>query len=112
MSTPTTPQQTPYYAVIFTSTRRELPDDGYGDAAAHMLELAAKQPGYLGVDSARSADGFGITVSYWADEEAIGDWRRDVEHTTIRAQGRDQWYQTFSVHVCKVERAYGFTRKD
>jgi len=28
-------------------------------------------PGYLGVESVRGDDGFGITVSYWSTEEAI-----------------------------------------
>ena len=58
----------PYYAVIFTSERTET-GDGYADTTARMLELAAAQPGYLGVESAR--DGLGITVSYWASLEAI-----------------------------------------
>jgi heme-degrading monooxygenase HmoA len=110
--TPTAPQDPPYFAVIFTSLRRSQPDDGYGETADRMLELAAKQPGYLGVDSARDESGLGITVSYWADEESIANWRRDVEHTLARAAGRDRWYQTFAVHVAKVERAYGFVRND
>ena len=42
--------QPPYYAVIFTS-RRTVGDDGYGAAADRMVELAAMQPGYLGVDT-------------------------------------------------------------
>jgi heme-degrading monooxygenase HmoA len=112
MTVPTPPQPIPYYAVIFTSVRRIQPDDGYGPTADRMLELAAKQPGYLGVDTARDASGLGITVSYWTDEDSIANWRRDLEHTAAREHGRDQWYQTFSVHVCKVQRAYDFTHRD
>ena len=48
----------PYYAVIFTSLRTEG-DQGYGAMAERMVELAAQQPGFLGVESAR--DGLGIT---------------------------------------------------
>ena len=51
----------PYYAVIFTSVRTEI-DDGYADMTARMLNLAQKQPGFLGVESVR--DQLGITVSY------------------------------------------------
>jgi hypothetical protein len=54
----------PYYAVIFTSLRTEG-DRGYGHMAGRMVELAAQQPGFLGVESARTTDGLGITVSYW-----------------------------------------------
>lgn len=96
----------PYYAVIFTS-RRTPADNGYGAAADRMAELAARQPGYLGVESVRDADGVGITVSYWDSEEAIANWRRDLEHTAARERGRTEWYEHYELRVAKVERAYG-----
>jgi heme-degrading monooxygenase HmoA len=96
----------PYYAVIFTSKR--MPDDnGYAEAAEHMAGLAAQQPGYLGVESVRDADGVGITVSYWESEEAIAGWRRDLEHAATRERGRNEWYEHYEVRVAKIERAYG-----
>jgi hypothetical protein len=51
----------PYYAVIFTSTRTAV-DEGYGAMADRMVELASQQPGFLGVESTRGADGLGIRV--------------------------------------------------
>ena len=65
----------PYYAVIFSSRRSTQDDAGYADASQRMLELAAQQSGFLGVESSRDAEGFGITVSYWADEAAIAGWK-------------------------------------
>ena len=73
----------PYYAVIFTSLRT-AGDDGYGATADRMVELAAGQPGYLGVETVRDADGLGITVSYWESEAAIAAWRRPAEHVVAR----------------------------
>jgi heme-degrading monooxygenase HmoA len=96
----------PYYAVIFTSRRKEWDPDGYAEAAQRMLELAAKQPGFLGVDSARGANGMGITVSYWRDEASIAAWKRQTDHAAIRIRGRKLWYSHFEVRVAKVERAY------
>lgn len=75
--------------------------------ADRMVELAAKQPGFLGVESARGADGFGITVSYWASEAAIAAWKANAEHRVARLGGRNTWYQHFEVRVARVERAYG-----
>lgn len=70
-----------------------------------MVELASKQPGFLGVESARQE--IGITVSYWASQEAIAAWKEDITH--LQAQGRaKEWYQTFRVRVCRVKREYGF----
>ena len=98
----------PYYAVIFTSTRT-AGDNGYGETADRMVELAATMPGFLGIDSARGADGLGITVSYWRDEASIAHWRKNAEHIAARKLGREAWYEHFEVRVAKVERAYGST---
>jgi heme-degrading monooxygenase HmoA len=73
-----------------------------------MEELATKMPGFLGIDSARGADGVGITVSYWASEAAIAAWREQAEHRLTQAMGRAKWYEYFTLRVCRVERAYGF----
>lgn len=96
----------PYFAVIFTS-QRTAADEGYGHMAERMVALAAQQPGFLGVESVRGADGLGITVSYWVSEEAILAWRNDAERSLAREQGRKSWYGQFQVRVAKVERAYG-----
>ena len=93
----------PYYAVIFTSLRTEV-DDGYGAMAARMLELAATQPGFLGVESAR--DGVGITVSYWSDLESIRLWKQNAEHLDAQRLGHQKWYSAFKTRVAKVERDY------
>ena len=105
----TTPEP-PYYAVIFASIRTPQDGEGYGAAADRMAQLAAEQPGYLGVDAVRAANGVGITVSYWASEADIVAWRRNAEHTIVREQGRTSWYQEYELRVAKVERAYGFKR--
>lgn len=95
----------PYFAVIFTSHRTDG-DNGYSVMAERMAELAAQQDGYLGAESARDADGFGVTVSYWATEDSIKRWKANVEHLAAQSQGKSNWYQRFKVRVSKVERAY------
>ncbi len=95
----------PYYAVIFSSYRTGV-DNGYAAMAQKMEELAATQPGYLGIESAR--DGLGITISYWQSLEAIQNWKRNTEHQLAQTNGRKQWYSKFKVRICLVERDYGF----
>lgn len=101
----TTPKP-PYYAVIFSSLRSSDDAAGYNAAAERMTTLASAQPGYLGVESTRGDDGFGITVSYWESEVAIRNWKINAEHADARLQGRSQWYAHFELRVAKVERAY------
>jgi len=94
----------PYYAVIFSSHRTEG-DNGYAKMAERMVELASKQPGFLGIESVRND--LGITVSYWENLEAISNWKRNVEHREAQRLGHQQWYSKFCVRVAKVEREYG-----
>lgn len=97
----------PYYAVIFPSQRPDGdPDDGYAEMAGRMVELARQQDGYLGHESVREADGRGVTISYWRDEDAIRAWRAHPEHVEARRRGRDRWYEDWAIRVCRVERAY------
>ena len=97
----------PYHAVIFTSTRTDA-DRGYGAVADRMVELATRQPGFLGVESVRDpATGLGITVSYWTGEDAIRAWREDAEHRVAQETGKAVWYSDYQMRIAKVERAYG-----
>ena len=99
----------PYYAVVFTTTRTEG-DKGYAAMAQYMEKLAAQQPGYLGIESARDPQTReGITVSYWQSLDAIKNWRDNAEHSMAREQGREKWYANYKLRVCKVERDYGFS---
>lgn len=96
----------PYYAVIFSSQRTEG-DRGYVHMAERMMELAARQPGFLGAETVRGADGFGITVSYWSSEEAIIAWKAHAEHKPVQETGKRVWYADYQLRIAKVERAYG-----
>lgn len=96
----------PYYTVIFTSLRSDG-DQGYARMSEQMLQLAKKQEGFLGVESAREE--LGITVSYWRNEEAIRQWKMNAEHSIAREKGRSLWYQSFHVRIAKVERDYAWS---
>ena len=109
---PTPPRpnpEPPYYAVIFTSRRREQPDDGYDTTADRMFALASEQPGFLGYDTARSG-GLGITVCYWETEAAIAAWKAEAEHLDAQREGRARWYESYDLQIARVDHAYGFTR--
>ena len=98
---------TPYYAVIFTSARTEG-DNGYGETTTRMLELSNNMPGFLGIESARND--IGITVSYWASMEDIANWKKHSEHIVAQETGRKEWYKSYKIRICRVERDYGYCK--
>jgi heme-degrading monooxygenase HmoA len=103
MSTIAGTPKPPYYAVIFSSLQSE-DLEGYAETAARMLELAAQQPGFLGVESAR--EGLGITVSYWSDLDSIRSWKGHAEHLQAQQNGRQRWYSDYKTRIARVERDY------
>ena len=98
----------PYYAVIFTSLRTTI-DEGYDAMADKMVELAAEQEGFLGVESARNDTG--ITVSYWKDLDSIRKWKQQTDHLLAQQLGRQKWYGGYKTRICFVERDYGFEKR-
>lgn len=97
----------PYYAVIFTSKKKNDSND-YDSMAEKMEKLSVMQEGFIGIQSARGADGLGITVSYWKSLEDISKWKSHVEHREAQQKGKSSWYEAYEVRICKVERQYGF----
>lgn len=96
----------PYYAVVFSATQTSNLE-GYAEMAERMVELATKQNGFLGVESAQGETE--ITVSYWKDEESILKWRANLEHKMAQEKGKSDWYSAFEIRIAKVERAYSFS---
>jgi heme-degrading monooxygenase HmoA len=94
----------PYWAVIFTSRRTDVEHAEYNEMAEAMERLAAEQPGFLGVESARDPSGFGITVSYWKDEASIAAWKANAVHREAQSAGKARWYADFRIRVARVER--------
>ena len=102
----------PYTAVIFTSVRTEADHDEYDAMATEMGRLAAQQPGYLGVESARNPDRLGITVSYWETPHAANAWKHVNDHLAAQTLGRERWYANYRVRIATVELDYGLIDSD
>jgi heme-degrading monooxygenase HmoA len=105
-------QQGPsYFAVIFISQFSSEDDVGYSAMAVKMTELSSQQKGFRGMETVRDESGKGITVSYWDTMEDISAWRKNAEHAVAQKAGRDKYYGSFKIQICKVEREYSFGGK-
>jgi heme-degrading monooxygenase HmoA len=94
-----------YYAVIFTNRQTDALE-GYSEMADAIEKLAKKQAGYLGFESARNE--IGIAISYWETLEAIKNWKDHIDHQVAQKLGKEKWYKSYKVRICKVEREYEF----
>ena len=66
--------------------------------------MVCDQPGYIGMESVREKDGFGITVCYWTVEASITNWKNNLEHQDAQEKGRVGWYKNYFLRIAKVER--------
>jgi len=99
----------PYYVAVFTTVRTQ-DQSGYSETSARMEDLVKDVPGFLGMDHAQTPGGLGITVGYFRDADALTEWRSNAEHRAAQKRGRAEWYQSYTLHVAKVERSHAFTR--
>lgn len=99
----------PYWVVVFSSRRRPG-DHGYAEMTARIAERLEGWPGLLGYESVRES-GYGITCSYWRDEDAIRAWAGDHLHQQAQSLGKTRWYEDYVIRIARVERAYGWERQ-
>jgi len=98
MSFTRTPEP-PYYAVIFTTMRVNDPNDGYAEMSERLEKMVCDQLGYIGMESVREKDGFGITVCYWTDEASITNWKNNLEHQDAQEKGMADRYKKIIFYV-------------
>ena len=101
-------EQTPYYAVIFSSLRTAT-EEGYSEWNEKLFKLVENIPGYLGYESYRNENGHGVTISYWKNLDALKQWKENNLHRKAQELGREKWYTQYKIRVCKVENEYGFS---
>lgn len=96
----------PYVAVIFSSQRTTQDEEGYQKMAEKMEKLASVQPGFLGIESVRNAEGCGITVSYWSTLEDVKQWKSHPAHQKAQDMGKAIWYSAYETKICSVKHQY------
>ena len=97
--------------VIFRSRVQEdsLPD--YYAGISRMAAIAQSLPGYISHKSFTASDGERVSIHEWESEEHLAAWRNHPEHLEMQARGRDQFYEEYSLSVCKPLRHSRFKRQ-
>jgi len=95
--------------VLFRSRLREDVGDDYDTAAAEMVELARRMPGFVAFRAYEAPDGERIAVSWWEDEESIRGFHEHPDHRETQRRGREHWYASFELEVADIERRQKFS---
>jgi len=82
-------------------------DEGYAKMNDELFAEAQTFEGFIGAESLRDTNGFGISVLYWHNLEGIRNWARHAKHMDAKEMGKELWYSGYRVRIAKVEREYG-----
>lgn len=101
-------------AVIFEVTPNAGHRDDYLDIAAKLKPLLAKIPGFISIERFQSLSDPNklLSLSFWADEEAVAQWRNIEAHRHAQAQGRASVFADYRLRIAGVVRDYGMNARE
>ena len=101
-----------YHMIVTVFRSRLMPDlrEQYVALVDRMVELASAMPGYISHKGFFAEDGERCTIVEFESEEAQRAWRMHPEHRDAQRQGREIYYESYSLQICDVKRQSKFDR--
>jgi heme-degrading monooxygenase HmoA len=95
-------------AVIFEVWPASGRKDDYLKLAAALRSEVEKIDGFISVERFESLyeEGKLLSLQFWRDDKAIGEWRRQLDHRKAQAQGL-QMFANYRLRIAEVVRDYG-----
>lgn len=100
-------------AVIFELEPKEGKLQPYLDVAAELRPILGTIDGFISVERFQSltTPGKYLSVSFWRDEEAVAEWRRQAQHRRAQHLGRSDIFAGYRLRVAQVIRDYGMDER-
>ncbi len=101
-------------AVIFEVIPAKGKREEYLDIAANLKPQLEKIDGFISIErfSSLVEEGKVLSLSFWRDEQAIGEWRKMEEHRIAQAKGRGGVFHDYRLRVAYVCRDYGMNHRE
>jgi heme-degrading monooxygenase HmoA len=96
-------------AVIFEVWPASGRKDDYLKMAAALRSEVEQIDGFISVERFESLyeqDKL-LSLQFWRDDEAIGRWRRHLEHRNAQAAGKGGMFANYRLRIAEVVRDYG-----
>ncbi|MGH7389957.1 MAG: antibiotic biosynthesis monooxygenase family protein [Candidatus Rokuibacteriota bacterium] len=97
--------------VLFkTKLRADADLAAYEKLGLRMYELVSRMEGFVSFSEAQLPDRESLGIVTFASPEALEAWRRHPEHVEAQRQGRERFYEAYSIKVCAVTRESEWSR--
>lgn len=96
--------------ILFRSRLRAGIDvHAYNEHANAMYAIASQLPGFVSAEDFSGENGARLAVIVFKDDESLARWREHPEHRAAQARGRAEYYESFSLQICDLERSTSFS---
>ena len=86
---------------VFRSRLRDEHLAEYEVMAGEMYSLASAMPGFLELKSFTADDGERVSIVRFQDEATQKAWREHARHREAQRAGRERFYSSYSIEVCR-----------
>ena len=99
------------HVIIFEVYPKQGKADDYFELAAELKPLLEEQPGFIAIERFQSLNDSQkyLSISSWESEEAIKNWRENIEHQQAQYAGKTSIFSKYRIRVAEVVRDYDFT---
>jgi heme-degrading monooxygenase HmoA len=96
--------------IVFRNRVRAGVEQQYGEHAERIFGLAQGMPGFVSSKDFTADDGERLTIIEFDSAERLEAWRVQPDHRAAQQQGRDEYYDEYSLQVCDLVRQSTFKR--
>jgi heme-degrading monooxygenase HmoA len=96
--------------VVFRNRLRAGVQARFDEHADKVYALAREMPGFVSSKDFVAEDGERLTVIEFDSAENLEAWRVQPDHHAAQRQGRDEYFDEYSLQVCELIRESKFKR--
>ena len=96
-------------AVIFEVIPTEAGAPVYFDIAAQLKQSVSQIDGFISIERFQSLSNPKkyLSLSFWQSEDAIQQWRQNLQHQQAQMKGKNELFEYYKINVGEISRTYG-----
>jgi len=99
----------PMETIVTVFRNRQRADlEGYDETAVDMFVKGSSMPGFLSFKQYTADDGERLALIEFDSLEHEQAWRDHPDHRVAQQRGREEWYASYRIQVCRVLSEHSF----
>lgn len=101
-------------AVLFEADVTPAQQARYLQLAAELKPLLADIEGFISIErfQSLSTEGKILSLSWWQNEEAVLQWKRNVMHKAAQEEGRKSIFAFYRIRIMQLAREYSSENRE